>query len=122
MLSINGDGGFMYNVQELATAVQYNVPVVAVVFADGAYGNVKRMQRQMYDERVIATDLTNPDFVRLAESFGAAGYRAETPEALATCLADAFRRNGPAVIEVPFGDTPDPWKMLIPGRVRPKAA
>ena len=69
VLSINGDGGFMYNVQELATAVKYNIPVVAIVFADGAYGNVRRMQQELYDNRTIASDLTNPDFVALAERF-----------------------------------------------------
>ena len=118
VLSINGDGGFMYNVQEVATAVNYNIPVVAVVFADGAFGNVKRMQKELYDNRVIATDLKNPDFVSLAESFGAAGYRAETPEKLTDALSDAFRQNVPALIEVPMGEMPDPWKWLIPGRVR----
>jgi len=118
VLSINGDGGFMYNVQEIATAVRYNLPVVAVVFADNAYGNVKRMQQQLYDGRVIASDLTNPDFVALAESFGAAGYRADTPERLNEAMADAFRQRGPAVIEVPMGEMPDPWRWLIPGRIR----
>ena len=118
VLSINGDGGFMYNVQEVATAVNHNIPVVGVVFADGAYGNVKRMQKELYDNRVIATNLRNPDFVGLAESFGAAGYRAETPEKLGDALSDAFRQNVPALIEVPMPEMPDPWKWLIPGRAR----
>jgi len=122
VLSINGDGGFMYNVQELATAVKYNVPLVSIVFADGAYGNVRRMQQQMYDERVIATDLTNPDFVRMAESYGAAGYRAETPDELQTVLKDAFKQSGPSLIEVPFGPTPDPWKIIMPPPNRPARA
>ncbi len=64
VVAIAGDGGFMYNVQELATAAQYGIPVVAVVFNDRAYGNVKRIQRELYGNRVIASDLTNPDFVR----------------------------------------------------------
>jgi len=118
VLSVNGDGGFMYNVQEVATAVKYNLAVVAVVFVDNAYGNVKRMQKQLYDGRVIASDLTNPDYVALAESFGAAGYRADTPERLGEAMADAFRQNVPALIEVPMGEMPDPWRWLIPGRVR----
>jgi acetolactate synthase-1/2/3 large subunit len=121
VLSINGDGGFMYNVQELATAVQYNVPLVAIVFADGAYGNVRRMQQNLYDGRLIATELTNPDFVALAESYGAAGFRAETPAELTARLGDAFKLNGPSVIEVPFGETPDPWGIIYPGRNRPVA-
>jgi acetolactate synthase-1/2/3 large subunit len=117
--SINGDGGFMYNVQELATAVKYNVAVVAIVFADGAYGNVRRMQENLYDGRTIASDLRNPDFVAMAESFGCAAYRAENPEELAKILPNAFKQMVPLVIEVPFPKTPDPWPIIIPGRNRP---
>ena len=119
VLSINGDGGFMYNVQELATAVKYNVAIVAIVFADGAYGNVRRMQENLYDGRTIASDLTNPDFVAMAESFGCVAYRAETPEELAKVLPNAFKQTVPVVIEVPFPKTPDPWPIIIPGRNRP---
>ena len=119
VLSINGDGGFMYNVQELATAVKYNIAVVAIVFADGAYGNVRRMQQNLYDNRTIASDLTNPDFVAMAESFGCAAYRAETPEQLAKTLPEAFKQTVPTVIEVPFPPTPDPWSVIIPPRNRP---
>ena len=79
MVAIAGDGGFMYNVQELATAAHYGITVVAVVFNDGAYGNVKRIQRELYGNRVIASDLTNPDFVRLADSFGLFSQRADEP-------------------------------------------
>ena len=118
VLSINGDGGFMYNVQELATAVKYNVALVAIVFADGAYGNVRRMQQNLYDNRTIASDLTNPDFVAMAESFGCAAYRAETPEQLAKTLPEAFKQTVPTVIEVPFPPTPDPWSVIIPPRNR----
>ena len=92
----------MYNVQELAIAVKYNIPVVAIVFADGAYGNVRRMQQELYDNRTIASDLTNPDFVALAESFGCAAYRVETPEEMAKTLPEAFKQPVPTVIEVPF--------------------
>ncbi len=119
VLSINGDGGFMYNVQELATAVKYNVAVVAIVFADGAYGNVRRMQENLYDGRTIASDLRNPDFVAMAESFGCAAYRAESPEELAKILPNAFKQTVPVVIEIPFPKTPDPWPIIIPGRNRP---
>ena len=73
VVSVNGDGGFMFNVQELATAVQFRIPVVSIVFNDNAYGNVRRMQQDLYGGRLIASDLKNPDFVRLAESFGAVG-------------------------------------------------
>jgi acetolactate synthase-1/2/3 large subunit len=79
VVSIAGDGGFMYTVQELATAVRHRIPLVTVVFNDNAYGNVRRMQVEKYSNRVIATDLTNPDFLHLAESFGITSLRAFTP-------------------------------------------
>ena len=72
MVAITGDGGFMFGVQELATAVQFNIGVVTLVFNNNAYGNVRRDQRERFDGRVVASDLVNPDFVKLAESFGVA--------------------------------------------------
>ncbi|HED13986.1 MAG TPA: hypothetical protein ENI62_10110 [Gammaproteobacteria bacterium] len=118
VLSISGDGGFMYNVGELASAARHGIAVVAVVFTDGAFGNVKRMQQNLYDGRVIATDLHNPNFVELARSFGIAGYRAESPEALARTLERAFDNDAPALIEVPLGEVPDPWGWILLPRVR----
>ncbi len=120
VVSVNGDGGFMFNVQELATAVHFRIPVVAIVFNDNAFGNVRRMQRDDYRGRVIASDLTNPDFVKLAESFGAAGLKATSPAELRSTLRRAFKEPGPVVIEVPIGDTPAPWKFVQLPRVRPR--
>jgi acetolactate synthase-1/2/3 large subunit len=114
VLSINGDGGFMFNVQELATAVQHGIDVVTVVFNDGAFGNVKRMQEDDYDGRVIASELRNPDFIRLAESFGVHAARAGTPQALRGELESAFGRKGASLIEVPMGKVPDPWGVSLP--------
>ena len=114
VLSVNGDGGFMFNVQELASAVQHGIDVVTVVFNDNAYGNVKRMQEDDYDGRVIASELRNPDFMQLAESFGVSGARAETPERLREELEKAFGRSGPSLIEVPIGKLPDPWGVSLP--------
>jgi acetolactate synthase-1/2/3 large subunit len=114
VLSINGDGGFMFNVQELATAVQHGIDTVTVVFNDGAYGNVKRMQEDDYSGRVIASELRNPDFVRLAESFGVSAARAETPERLRGEVEKAFGRSGASLIEVPIGKVPDPWGVSLP--------
>lgn len=118
VVAIAGDGGFMYSVQELATAAQYGIAVVAVVFNDGAYGNVKRIQRELYGNRVIASDLTNPDFVRLAESFGLAAERADDPEELRYILERALARNAPALIEVKLGELPGPWRHIMLSRVR----
>ena len=85
-----GDGGFMYQAAELATAMHHRLPVVVVVFDDGAFGNVRRIQQERYGNRLIACDLTNPDFVKFAESFGMAAFRADTPERLEDALRQAF--------------------------------
>ena len=121
VLSINGDGGFMFNAQELSTAVQQGLGVVAVVFEDGAYGNVKRMQEDLYDGRVIASELRNPDFVRLAESFGAVAVRADTPDELRDAVAAAWGRRVPTVVSVRVGRFPDPFDTVLPTRaLRPR--
>jgi acetolactate synthase-1/2/3 large subunit len=117
-VAIAGDGGFMYNVQELATAVQHGINVVAVVFDDGAYGNVRRMQRELYGNRIIASDLRNPDFVRLADSFGMLARQVADADGLANALTDALRRDEPALIAVRVGEMPDPWPYIHLPRVR----
>jgi len=118
VVSISGDGGFMYNVQELSTAVKHGIDVVAIVFADGAYGNVRRMQKEDYGNRLIGVDLHNPQFPKMAESFGVAGVRTSTPDGLRRELAAALKRRGTTLIEVAVGEMPDPWKHLILPRVR----
>ena len=118
VVAIAGDGGALFGITELATAVHHSIPLTAIVFNDNAYGNVKRFQIENYDNRPIASDLTSPDFVRLAESFGARGLRAETPDELRLRLREAFRGSGPTVIEVPVGDFPSPWEFLMLPKVR----
>ncbi len=73
VLSISGDGGLMFGVQELTTAVQHGIHVVSVVFNNGAFGNVMRDQEERFGGHVIGAQLRNPDFVKLADSFGMAG-------------------------------------------------
>lgn len=107
-----GDGGFMFNVQELSTAVQHGIDVIAVVFNDNSYGNVRRMQQQRFDGRLIASDLRNPDFLRLADAFGLVGLRADGPDGLRGALAQALDIDGPVLIEVPVGEMPDPWRLI----------
>ena len=110
----------MFNAQELATAVQQRLGVVAVVFEDGAYGNVKRMQEDLHGGRVIASELHNPDFVRYAESFGAAGVRADTPDALRDAVSAAWGRRVPTVVSVRVGRFPEPFDTVLPmAAVRP---
>ncbi len=116
VVSITGDGGFMFAATELASAVQYGLNVVTVVFNNQAFGNVRRDQIQGFDGRVIGSDLVNPDFVKLAESFGVAAYRAHTPEELKRTLASAFAADAPVLIEVPIktGSEASPWAFLTP--------
>ena len=106
VVSVTGDGGFMFAVAELATAVQHRIPLAIVLFNNGQYGNVQQMQRDQYGGRIIATNLVNPDFVALAASFGARGRRATDPSQLRAELEQAFSGSGPTLIEVPVGDMP----------------
>jgi len=115
VVSINGDGGFMYTMQELSTVVRHGINVVAIVFNDNAFGNVRRIQRDSFGGRLIASDLVNPDFLKLAEAFGVDGYRAEGPEGLRPVLSRALGNDRPALIEVPVGEMPSVWPVIRAG-------
>ncbi|WP_428249719.1 thiamine pyrophosphate-dependent enzyme [Ferrovibrio sp.] len=119
VVAVSGDGGFMFNVQELATAVQHRIPIVVVLMNDGAFGNVLRTQTEDFGNRRIATNLNNPDFVKLAESFGALGLRAKTPEELRAALRQGLKSGLPTIIDVPVGPMPSPWNVLRFTRSRP---
>ena len=118
VVAVCGDGGFMYQAAELATAMRHGLPVVAVVFDDGAFGNVRRIQQQHYGNRLIASDLTNPDFVRFAESFGAARFARPRRRRWNARCARRWPRARPALIVVPVGEMPSPWDMILLPRVR----
>ena len=118
VVSINGDGGFLYTGNELATAVRHRIPLTAIVFCDGSFGNVRRIQQEQFGNRLIASDLANPDFVKYAESFGAVAERARDPNQLRSALRRAFIRREPTLIEVPVGPMPSPWEFIHMPRVR----
>ena len=119
VVSIAGDGGFLFASNELATAVHHRIALTVVVFNDGAFGNVRRIQEEQYGNRVIASDLSNPDFVRYAQSFGAEAERARNPQELRSALRRAFKqREAPTLIEVPVGPMPSPWEFIQMPRVR----
>ena len=118
VVSINGDGGGLYTINEMATAVRHDIPLTAVYFNDNAFGNVRRFQVENYNNRPIASDLISPDFVMLAESFGARGLYAETPAMLIQRMEEAFAGEGPTLIEVPVGDFPSPWPFVLMPKVR----
>ena len=119
VLSIAGDGGFMFCAAELATAVQQRIPLVTIIFNNDAYGNVRTMQIRDYDERVIATDLLNPDFVKLGESFGANAFRAEDESQLRKAMRYGFASELPTIIEAPIGETPSLDRLRDQGKIRP---
>ena len=119
VLAISGDGGFMFTANEMATAIRHRIPLTTIVFNDGAFGNVRRTQQERYGNRLIASDLANPDFVDFAASFGAHAERARNPKELRAALKRAFaRRDGPRLIEVPVGPLPSPWEFIQMPRVR----
>jgi acetolactate synthase I/II/III large subunit len=118
VVAITGDGGFMFGVQELATAVQFNIGVVVLVFNNDAYGNVRRDQRERFDGRVVAADLVNPDFVKLAESFGVGAVRVTSPDAFRPALEKALAHGAPYLIdiEVRRDSEASPWTFIHPAR------
>lgn len=119
VLAIAGDGGFMFTLQSLAAAVQHKISLVTIIFNNNAYGNVRTIQIRDYDERVIATDLVNPDFVKLGEAFGANAFRADDNEQLRQAIRRGFASDLPTIIEVPIGETPSLDRLRDLGRIRP---
>jgi len=118
VVAITGDGGFMFAVQELATAVQFNIGVVVLVFNNNSYGNVRRDQRERFEGRVVASDLVNPDFVKLAESFGVGAARVTSPDGFRPVLEKALAAGGPYLIdiEVPRDSEVSPWAFIHPAK------
>ena len=116
VVAISGDGGLLYGIQELATAVKYRINVVTVLFNNNSYGNVRRNQIERYGGRLLGVDLHNPDFMKLTESFGALGLRASTPAELKVALERALAADLPVVIEVPVsqGEEASPWPFIYP--------
>lgn len=110
VITLVGDGGFMYGLAELATAVQYGIKVVAIVFVDGAFGASKADQQGRFRGRVIGTEFHNPDFALVAEAFGAKGIKTE-PEHVGKALREALVAEGPVVIEVPIPTLVPPFQI-----------
>ncbi len=111
VISVIGDGGFMFNATELSTAVRYGINATTIVFRDDSYGNVAQDLDEFF-AGTYETDLHNPDIVQFAESFGAAGMRADDPMELETLLPRALACEAPVVIDVPVGDMPLPRAKL----------
>ncbi|MEO0678669.1 MAG: thiamine pyrophosphate-dependent enzyme, partial [Pseudomonadota bacterium] len=108
-----GDGGALFTLNEIATGVLHGINLTTVIFADGHYGNVRGLQRDHYDARYIANQLANPDFAKYAESFGAQGLKAATPDELRARLREGMAHPGPTLIEVPVSEFNSPWEFVL---------
>lgn len=118
VIYVGGDGGFMFNCQELSTAIRFGIGVVAIVFNDNAYGNVRRIQKEMFAGRYIASDLCNPDFEKFVGSFGMRYRKVDSPAGLAPVLTDFLAAGEPAFIEVSTGGFPNPFPHMFFRKVR----
>jgi acetolactate synthase-1/2/3 large subunit len=107
VVSVSGDGGFVMTAQELATVARYRLRVIALVHNDSTFGAIKNIQDRVHEGRHLDTDLSNPDFLRLAAAFGVPAHQARGPLDLIAAVRDAIDRDGPSLIEVP-----DQWRFL----------
>ena len=104
VVSVSGDGGFMYNVQELSTAVKYGINIVGVIFNDGYYGNVRR-DLELDWGGDYETSFVNPDFAKMAETYGAKGITVNDPTKVNEAIEEAIAAKKPTLIDVNMIDT-----------------
>jgi acetolactate synthase-1/2/3 large subunit len=119
VISVTGDGGFSWTMPELSTLRRYGLGLVTVVFNDGYFGNVRRIQKNRYGARYFASELTNPDYQQLASAFAIGFARARDPGSLAGVLREAVPAGEPVLVEVPSGEFPSPWHLIHEGIPRP---
>jgi acetolactate synthase-1/2/3 large subunit len=118
VVSVIGDGGFLFAVEELATAVQERIGVVTLLFNNESFGNVLRDQRTQFQNRINGALLANPDFMLLAQAFGVQAHRVTSPEELRPVLRQALAAAGPVLIEILLapGTEASPWEFIHPRR------
>jgi acetolactate synthase-1/2/3 large subunit len=118
VVSLNGDGGFLFGGAELATAMQYGINLITIVFNNSAYGNVLRDQHRLFEGRDSGSRLRNPDFIAYARSFGVHAWRVTDAGGLRDALAEALHANTPTLIEVMTDITKEtpPWPFISPTR------
>ena len=113
VINFNGDGGFLFNAQEFATAVRYGLKVVTVILNNECWGSEKAYQRYAFNERYVGADTNNPRFDKYAELFGGTGFYVERPEDIGDAFLEALRVDGPSIIEIPI----DPDVLPRPARL-----
>ena len=113
--AISGDGGFQMNMQEIATMVQERIPVKMAIFNNGYLGMVRQWQQFFHGRRYSATPIWSPDYVKLAEAYGIAGYRVEHARQIEEAVARAMREPGPALVEFLIEQEANVFPMIPPG-------
>lgn len=117
VVSINGDGGFQMNLQELAVVKQRNLPIKIIIVNNEALGMVRQWQESFYEERYSESILDqNPDFVKLAESYGIRGERVTREDEVVDKLKDIFAYDGPVVLDARVVKLENVFPMIAPGK------
>ena len=112
VVAVTGDGGIGWSLQEFATAKRYGIPLVTVLFEDGRFGNVWRIQRDTYGGRFIGSELVNPDFAVLAQAFGIDFVDVEDADGVRTAIEAAIAARRPAIVRVRVDVFPSPWSLI----------
>ncbi|MDI6907960.1 MAG: thiamine pyrophosphate-dependent enzyme, partial [Thermoanaerobacterales bacterium] len=115
VIDIAGDGSIQMNIQELATAVNYELPVNVAILDNGYLGMVRQWQELFYNRRYSYTELKNPDFVKLAEAYGAEGLRVEKPAGIRPALEQAIKSSKPVLIDFLVEREENVMPMVPPG-------
>lgn len=115
VFDIAGDGSIQMNIQELATAVHYNIPVIVAILNNGYLGMVRQWQEIFYDRRYSFTDITGPDFVKVAEAYGAMGIRVTDPKEVKPALKKAIAAKRPVLIDFVVEREENVFPMVPPG-------
>jgi len=119
VVAVVGDGGFQMTNQELATALQYNLPVKVLIMNNGYLGMVRQWQEMFYDRAYSEVDISvAPDFVKLAEAYGVGGFRAQHPDDLSETMAAWLAYKGPAVIDVVVSKEENVFRSCPPAVTR----
>jgi acetolactate synthase I/II/III large subunit len=115
VLVVSGDGSIQMNIQELGTAVQYNVDIKVIILNNYFLGMVRQWQEKFYQERYSYSAMSVPNFVKLADAYGAKGFRIERSAELAATLKEAFATPGPVLIDIVIPKDEAVMPMMPPG-------
>ena len=110
VFNIAGDGSIQMNIQELMTCIDYNIPVKVAIINNGYLGMVRQWQEKLYNKHYSQTHITSPDFVKLAEAYGALGLRITKEEEIDEALDKAIAYNGPVLMDFVV----EPFEMVYP--------